>query len=440
MRSDSRRKAPSPSPAASSSRPGSSPGKPSQRSGAPAPGRLPRGLEFLEEILSQPSAPFREGHVIRVLTEAFDEAGVPWFEDSVGNLVVGAASEKEYLTLLRPKKAGAKPPPLRLFIAHLDHPGFHGSRWVDDTTLEVLWHGGSPTQHLEGAKVWLADRQNTRAEGSLTAVVMTPSGRAIQKAHVRLPAPLAASKKLPATDVFGGLGFRAPVWEENERIYTKAADDLVGSYAIAQLALTHLARGKKKPGKRSQAAPFIGLLTRAEEVGYIGALGHLEAGYLAKARREILCISLETSRALPGAEIGKGPVVRQGDRFGVFHPEASRAFALLAQKTLPDRHQKRVMDGGTCEATTTMVYGFPTVGISVPLGNYHNTSFEGGPDSAGPLGPAPEFVHLKDLEGLLKLCEALLNARFEWQSLFAREKKTLQKLYRSYRKLIHSSA
>ena len=45
------------------------------------------------------------------------------------------------------------------------------------------------------------------------------------------------------------------------------------------------------------------------------------------------------------------------------------------------------MDGGTCEATTATVYGYPCVGISVPLGNYHNQCFEGGPDSRGPLGP-----------------------------------------------------
>src|SRR5262249_14112773 len=146
--------------------------------------------------------------------------------------------------------------------------------------------------------------------------------------------------------------------------------------------------------KSKKKQPFIGLLTRAEEVGFIGAIGHFELGWVQKALRPVICVSLETSRALPGAEIGKGPVVRLGDRTTVFDSSSLKIFSDLAAKTLPDKHQKRVMDGGTCEATAATVYGLPCVGISIPLGNYHNQSFEGGPDSAGPLGPAPEFVHL----------------------------------------------
>jgi endoglucanase len=389
---------------------------------------------LLEEILSQPSSPFREGHVIRTLTEVLTQGGVPWFRDPVGNLILGADSEKAYRKLL----ATPSSEPLRIFIAHLDHPGFHGAKYLSPTELEFVWHGGSPTQHLVGAPVWIADRQGPYAEGHIKSVEMTKTGRAIAKGVIELPADDHREGSTPkAKDLFGGFRFRAPVWEENEIVYTKAADDLVGSYAITRLALDIWSKAARKKS-RGKTPPFIGLLTRAEEVGYIGALGHLELGWLQKARREILCVSLETSRALPGAEIGKGPVVRQGDRFGVFHPQASRAFALRAMKALPDRHQKRVMDGGTCEATTTMVYGFPTVGISVPLGNYHNTSFEGGPDSAGALGPAPEFVHLRDLEGLLTLCRSLLEPKLEWKSLYEREKKTLQKLYRSYGKLIRS--
>ena len=37
------------------------------------------------------------------------------------------------------------------------------------------------------------------------------------------------------------------------------------------------------------------------------------------------------------------------------------------------------MDGGACEATAALASGIPAIGISVPLGNYHNESFEGAP-------------------------------------------------------------
>jgi len=146
----------------------------------------------------------------------------------------------------------------------------------------------------------------------------------------------------------------------------------------------------------------------------IYVIGHLELGWLRKSKRPVLFVSLETSRTLPGAEIGKGPVVRLGDRYTVFDPGALRIFSDLAVQVLPNQHQRRVMDGGTCEATAATVFGYPCVGISVPLGNYHNQSFEGGPDSQGSLGPAPEFVHLQDVRGMLSLCQALLTPKLPW--------------------------
>src|SRR5207253_7978983 len=104
-------------------------------------------------------------------------------------------------------------------------------------------------------------------------------------------------------EYYGCFRFRSPVWQEGDLLYTKAADDLVGAFVIASLGMKYRKKNK----------PFLGLLTRAEEVGFVGAIGHFEQGWLGKARRPVLVISLETSRTLPGAEIGKGPVVRRGD-------------------------------------------------------------------------------------------------------------------------------
>jgi endoglucanase len=195
---------------------------------------------------------------------------------------------------------------------------------------------------------------------------------------------------------------------------------------------------KKLFASKTKRPPFLGLLTRAEEVGFIGAIGHFELGWLKGARRELVFVSLETSRTLPGAEIGKGPVVRQGDKFTVFDAGALRVFSELAQAALPERHQKRVMDGGTCEGTTAMVYGYRTVGISVPLGNYHNQCFEGGPDSRGPNGPAPEFVHRQDIAGLIKLCHALLEPRKNWDAPWKAKRSQFRKELASYRPLLRS--
>src|SRR5262245_12452109 len=80
---------------------------------------------LLKEILSQPSAPFREKHVIDTIRRALTGAKVPHFTDPVGNIVVGAASRKDYEKKIREKTKE----PLRVFIAHMDHPGFIGTRW-----------------------------------------------------------------------------------------------------------------------------------------------------------------------------------------------------------------------------------------------------------------------------------------------------------------------
>lgn len=384
--------------------------------------------ELLSSILSCPSAPFREKHVIDRITRELTEHAVPHFTDPVGNVVVGVSSKKDYLKLASTRSRE----PLRIFIAHMDHPGFHGVKWVDSERFEFKWHGGSPTTFLAGAKVWLATHDGRVVDGVMESAELITSGRAISHGIIRTYASL-SQKYSDARKIYGGFHFRDFCWQEGELIYTKAADDLVGSFAITTLAIEKLSKKHK-----SSSAPFIGLLTRAEEVGFIGAIGHFELGWLKKAKRPILGVSLETSRTLPGAEFGKGPVVRLGDKYTVFDSGYLRVFTELATQALPNAHQRRIMDGGTCEATAATVYGFPCVGISVPLGNYHNQSFEGGPDSRGELGPAPEFVHLQDVAGLQKLCEALLTPKLPWMDPWSVRQKEFRKSLKGYQPLLKS--
>jgi endoglucanase len=399
-----------------------------------------RNAELLKSILSKPAAPFRESLVYNHLIEVLTNASVPHFTDPVGNIVVGAESKKEYTSLLKGKKTDE---PLRIFIAHMDHPGFHGTRWRSESELDFQWFGGSPTQHLEGAKVWVATAQGVIGSATVQSAEMLTSGRAIQSGVIKFPSDEISRKYSNAEHLYGGFHFREFVWQEGDLIYSKAADDLVGTFAITAMALELFAERKKKgksakSSKKEKHPPFLGLLTRAEEVGFIGAIGHFELGWLKDSKRPLLGVSLETSRALPGAEIGKGPVVRLGDRYTVFDAGSLRIFTELAQEVLPDSHQRRVMDGGTCEGTAATVYGIPCVAISVPLGNYHNQSFEGGPDSRGTLGPAPEFVHAGDIGGLQELCEALMRPKLPWHAPWAARHKDFKKELKKYQPLLKS--
>jgi endoglucanase len=382
--------------------------------------------KLLTELLAQPTAPFREEHAVAVAQRVLKQAGIPFFSDPVGNVVVGCASRADYRCLVRQKNAE----PLRIFIAHMDHPGFHGVRWVSNTRLRIKWHGGSPVRHVSGSRVWLATAQDYRAMGRLGRVRLLKSRHAIDTAEVHVTGVMNGARPKAGT-LYGGFRFRAPVWRAGKKIYTKAADDLVGVFAIIATALDlhKKSRGKKSP-------PFLGLLTRAEEVGFVGAIGHFELDWLAGARRPVIAVSLETSRTLPGALIGKGPVVRLGDRRTVFHPGYLKVLTDVAQDTLPGKHQRRVMDGGSCEATAAITYGLPAIGLSVPLGNYHNEGFEGGPGCRVPRGPAPEFVHIDDIEGLLKLCQALMQNGLPWNKSWETQRRQMRRRLREYRQLL----
>lgn len=370
----------------------------------------------LTTLLACPTAPFREQAVAAVVGAWLRRADVPFFRDPAGNLVVGTDSAAAYRRLARTHSAE----PLRIFIAHMDHPGFHGRRWRTGRRLEVEWHGGSPVKHLAGAAVWLAQNDCYVARGRLANVRLGPARHSLHRADVVIEKP-DWTEPPAAESLFGAFRFRAPVWRDGKRLNTKAADDLVGVFAVAQTALQLFAHGPR--------TPFLGLLTRAEEVGFVGAINHFELDWLKAARRPVVCVSLETSRALPGALIGQGPVVRLGDRRTVFDPGALQVLTDLAQRTLPGKHQRRIMDGGSCEATAATAWGFPAIGLSVPLGNYHNIDDDSG-------APAPEYVHLDDVDGLLRLCRALMTPGLAWSDPWKRQRQRLLKNRRRYRALL----
>jgi hypothetical protein len=171
-------------------------------------------------------------------------------------------------------------------------------------------------------------------------------------------------------------------------LYQRAADDLAGCAAIVSVLARCVA--ERIP------ATVLGLFTRAEEVGLIGATLVAQQRLLPS---ETLVVSLECSRALPGAEIGAGAVIRVGDRATCFSPEGDlllqRARDRLRERDPSVRIQRQLMSGGTCEATAFMLAGYTTVGVAFPLGNYHNA----GPDDT----IAPEYIHRRDLQAGVEL-------------------------------------
>ena len=385
-------------------------------------------VKYLKTLLSQPTAPFKERYVMACVEEALDSANVPYFYDDHGNMVIGVGDKGSYKKLLSQKSRV----PLRVMMAHTDHPGFHGSRWVDDSTLAIKWLGGSPKKYLHNAQVWLADDHQVYGHARLKQVVLASHGFSIDTAHVKIPKSLVGTvRRVSAKRLFGGFSFSSDCNRKGSLLYTRAADDLVGVYCIVETAL-RLFEGSKRKRKTS----FVGLLTRGEEVGFVGAIAHFKSFAYQAMKRPLVCVSLEASRTLPGAEIGKGPVVRLGDRRTVFSANPLQALTNLAEQHIKDEYQRRIMDGGSCEASATTMLGLPTVGISIPLGNYHNEGYEGGPDCRGDRGSAPEFVHIKDIERMLSLCVAIAEDDQVWDHPWDAHWQRLEKNFAKMKKYL----
>jgi len=196
-------------------------------------------------------------------------------------------------------------------------------------------------------------------------------------------------KKKPATQKFRGFRmWDLPACEIRAgRIRSRACDDLIGCACIVAML-----RELEQTGAECAA---WGLFTRAEEVGFVGAIELAKSGGLPKS---VTVISLETSSVKGGpVKIGGGPIIRVGDRTSVFD-SAATAHLQEAAKAAGITHQRALMQGGTCEATAYALYGYRTAAMCVALGNYHNC------------GPgdhiAPEYVSVDDTLGMARLCVA----------------------------------
>ena len=199
-------------------------------------------------------------------------------------------------------------------------------------------------------------------------------------------------------------------------IRARVCDDLIGCAAIIALFM--------ELEEREEDAHVFGLFTRAEEVGFNGAVAMAKDWPLPNGVR---FVSLETSSPRGGAEIGEGPAIRVGDRMSVFDDSVT-AELVDAATSGKIAHQRCLLDGGSCEATAMNVFGIPAAGISVLLGNYHNV-----PEKEG---IAEEFVSLADTKNLVKLILAttLRMADPKTESSKVALKKRLEKRLREHAK------
>jgi putative aminopeptidase FrvX len=303
-------------------------------------------------------------------------------EDAVVEWVTGWVAERDTLEIHRDsggnvfiaqREPGQGDPVLA--VAHMDHPAFV----VTDETGAFEFRGGVDAAYFTDASIEVV----SRSDGPKARVTAFDADTSMGKADFRgdvAAGDIALWSFDDMTQVEGR--FRAP-----------ACDDLAGAAA----ALAALDRAVELGDLRH----FGVMLTRAEEVGLIGAIHSAKHRTIPEGAR---LLSIETSRELPNARIGDGPIVRIGDRATVFDRELSNLISQAAEQVgIPC--QRRLMDGGGCEATAFGAFGYRATGLCLALGNWHNRGnlgeVEAGDHDAAI--PMREEISIEDFHGLVDL-------------------------------------
>ena len=271
-----------------------------------------------------------------------------------------------------------------ILTAHLDHPGLVWKESTGPGRSHFEIKGGVDAKQALASDVRIYDLNRPASQrGSKGRIIAT---KATKSRYPLLEIEWnARTGQGPGTFAM----WDVPAFAcRGRRIHGRALDDLAGVAAgLSVLDELH----------RRRAPATLGLLlTRAEEVGFVGMLAAIEAKFL---RRRALYINIECSSIKAGAKQGAGPIIRVGDRLWVFDPLISGGLVSLAddlaEKDPNFLYQRKLMDSGACEATALMQAGYRTGAVALPLGNYHNS----GPGNK----LAPENIHLNDALLLVQL-------------------------------------
>jgi len=353
-------------------------------------------------MLGVPTAPFCEEAVATQIADWAKGRGVGISRDPAGNV------------LLRVRRGSAKRRPRWVFAAHMDHPGFVATRRRGRAVWAEFRGSGVDREYFPGSRVRFftsagevcgtirSVRKRPPADWLLCRVEL--DGRSSPSCRDK-PAPVGAGTvgmwDLPAMRIVG------------ERIHSRGCDDVVGSAAVV-CALDEIV-------SRKIATDVTALLTRAEEVAFIGALAACRDRSIP---RDAKIVAIETSQATALARPGDGVVVRVGDKTRTFDPSltahVSAVAKALRRRDRNFRYLRQLMPGGTCESTAYAMFGYSATGLSLPMANYHN---------CGPNGRiAVEKVHLGDFASLVKLLVALAGEKRTPDDNDARLKRRLNQL------------
>jgi len=325
-------------------------------------------IDLLKEFCSIPTAPFAEQRVIEFVRDFVRRRpGLTLQTDAAGYVLVSLLGRRPRL-------------PRWILAAHMDHPGALASRMLDDQTLLAEFHGGVRASFLADQRLRFFTPQGP-VVGRVLEVDASRDGWP-KRLRLRVRQRVAAGS-LGMLDLGEGR-------VRGHQFICRACDDLAGG--AAALAALDLLR-QSRP-----LSTVAVLLTRAEEVGFVGAMAAVQRPKLLRKSDRI--IAIECSAEQPVARQGDGPIIRVGDRTSIFNSALTWYMTEQAQslaKRRPGfRFQRALMPGGTCEATVYDAWDHLAGSVCVALRNYHNMNQRSGRLAA-------ENVDVRDWQNMVHL-------------------------------------
>ncbi len=336
--------------------------------------------KILRDLLGIPTASFVEQYILAYLEQACSKLpGVSLQSDRYGNLLATYRNKPPKTTPVA-------------FSAHMDHPGFVSIEMRDDRHVLADFRGWVESSYFLGSKVRFWSRDHWVSGTVVDILKEVDAYRMIgrtarpEQVLVRVVGPVAPNSP--------GMWDLPEPLEAEGRVHARGCDDVAGVAALLALL--------DRLSKANASAEVHCLFTRAEEVGFIGAIGAAKAHTIGK---KTPIIAIETSKELANAKQGDGPILRVGDKSSVFTPALTNFCERVAKRLGEERKefmwQRKLMDGGTCESTAYLAYGYEATGICVALANYHNMDTQR-------QKIASESVHLRDWKNMVDWFEAIV--------------------------------
>lgn len=357
-------------------------------------------IDMMLKLTATPTAAGREGRVVSFINDWLNSRDdIEMTADPSGNLTVIF------------KEPSDDAPPV-YFTAHLDHPAFVVERVIAPATLELAFRGGVMDDYFNDARIEVITADDRSLPGTILEKTEPTSESPYKHYICELDDP---ADDITTNDIARWLLPKAEIIDG--QLHTVACDDLAAA-ACAMIAFDNI-REERKAGKHKADVRL--LFTRAEEVGFIGALAAVRHNTIPQNAK---VIALENSRAFPEAPIGGGPIVRVGDRLTIFSPRLTDDIARIAesiaggpatptasqkQSDLPTwKWQRKLMAGGACEATVFCHAGLDATCVCLPLGNYHNMANLDEAQAGTLKDPKPgrEHISLADAQGMIDLLTA----------------------------------